>query len=199
MTFAEPRLRHGDRQHRRDAGDAGAGHRLDDRARRLGLPDLAHLRRRGRRASRPVRRAGIPAMQVLRRIDARTEAFPFASLDYETGGRLATEHLLGLGLRRIAFVGGLENRPVTEERMAGYRAVMAEAGPRDGRLPRPAVARLRPRHGARPSRRPPGDRGRRSASPTSSRSACSRASRRPACGSAPTSGSSASTTSRNAR
>lgn len=75
-----------------------------------------------------VRRAGVPAMQVLRRIDARTEAFPFASLDYETGGRLAAEHLLGLGVRRIAFVGGLENRPVTEERMAGYRAAMAEAG-----------------------------------------------------------------------
>ena len=75
-----------------------------------------------------VRRAGIPAMQVLRRIDARTDAFPFASLDYEIGGRLAAEHLLSLGLTRIAFVGGFENRPVTEERMAGYRAVMAEAG-----------------------------------------------------------------------
>jgi LacI family transcriptional regulator, galactose operon repressor len=75
-----------------------------------------------------VRRAGIPAMQVLRRIDARTDAFPFASLDYETGGRLAAEHLLRLGLLRIAFVGGLEDRPVTDERMAGYRAVMAEAG-----------------------------------------------------------------------
>ncbi|MBP7003290.1 LacI family DNA-binding transcriptional regulator [Amaricoccus sp.] len=75
-----------------------------------------------------VRRAGIPAMQVLRRIDPRTAAFPFASLDYGAGGRLATEHLLGLGLRRIAFVGGLENRPVTDERMAGYRAAMAEAG-----------------------------------------------------------------------
>jgi len=88
----------------------------------------------------PVRRAGLPAMQVLRRIDARTETFPFASLDYETGGRLAAEHLLGLGLTRIAFVGGLENRPVTEERMAGYRAAMAAAG-----LPTRAV------HG-RPSR-----------------------------------------------
>ena len=108
----------------------------------------------------PVRRAGIPAMQVLRRIDARTDAFPFASLDYETGGRLATEHLLGLGLRRIAFVGGLENRPVTEERMAGYRAVMADAGLETVAVPRPAVAGLRPRHGARPSCRPPGDRGR---------------------------------------
>jgi LacI family transcriptional regulator len=75
-----------------------------------------------------VRRSGIPAMQVLRRIDARTDAFPFASLDYARGGRLAAEHLLGLGVRRIAFVGGLENRPVTEERMAGYRAAMAEAG-----------------------------------------------------------------------
>lgn len=75
-----------------------------------------------------VRRAGIPAMQVLRRIDARTDVFPFASLDYATGSRLAAEHLLGLGLRRIAFVGGLESRPVTEERMSGYRSVMAEAG-----------------------------------------------------------------------
>lgn len=75
-----------------------------------------------------VRRAGVPAMQVLRRIDARTDIFPFASLDYETGGRLAVEHLLGLGARRIVFVGGLENRPVTEERMAGYRAAMADAG-----------------------------------------------------------------------
>jgi LacI family transcriptional regulator len=75
-----------------------------------------------------VRRAGVPGMQVLRRIDPRTEVFPFASLDYASGGRLAAEHLLALGARRIAFVGGLENRPVTEERMAGYRAVMTETG-----------------------------------------------------------------------
>ena len=75
-----------------------------------------------------VRRARVPALQVLRQIDPRSEVFPFASLDYATGGRLATEHLLGLGLRRIAFVGGLENRPVTTERMAGYLAVMTDAG-----------------------------------------------------------------------
>jgi LacI family transcriptional regulator len=73
-------------------------------------------------------RAGIPTMQVLRRIDARTDMFPFATLDYETGGRRATEHLLALGLTRIAFVGGLQERPVTEERMAGYRTAMAAAG-----------------------------------------------------------------------
>jgi LacI family transcriptional regulator len=73
-------------------------------------------------------RAGIPTMQVLRRIDVRTDMFPFATLDYETGGRRATEHLLALGLTRIAFVGGLQDRPVTEERMAGYRTAMAAAG-----------------------------------------------------------------------
>ena len=128
----------------------------------------------------PVRRAGIPAMQVLRRIDARTETFPFASLDYETGGRLAAEHLLGLGPRRIAFVGGLENRPVTEERMAGYLAVMAEAG-----LPTrsPSTAALRaPSAATWPSPSAPSTprSRRRSASPTSSRSGCSRASPRPA-------------------
>ena len=145
-----------------------------------------------------VRRAGVPAMQVLRRIDARTEAFPFASLDYETGGRLATEHLLGLGLNGIAFVGGLENRPVTEERMAGYRAAMAEAGLATGRLPRPPVARLRPRHGPRPAAGP-GDRG----GDLLLRPRRARDARRlrpgGRAGRQPTSGSSASTTSRNAR
>lgn len=74
-----------------------------------------------------IRRAGTPAMQVLRRIDERTDIFPFSSLDYGTGGRLATSHLVELGSRRIAFVGGLEDRPVTTERLSGYLAVMAEA------------------------------------------------------------------------
>jgi LacI family transcriptional regulator len=47
-------------------------------------------------------RAGIPTMQVLRQVDGRTDVFPFASLDYATGGRLAAEHLLGLGVRDVA-------------------------------------------------------------------------------------------------
>lgn len=75
-----------------------------------------------------IRRAGIPTMQVLRMVDARTDIFPFASLDYATGGALATRHLVDLGAREIAFVGGLEDRPITLERMSGYRAVMAEHG-----------------------------------------------------------------------
>jgi LacI family transcriptional regulator len=74
-----------------------------------------------------IRRAGTPAMQVLRRIDERTDVFPFSSLDYGIGGRLATLHLIELGSRRIAFVGGLKDRPVTTERLSGYLAVMAAA------------------------------------------------------------------------
>lgn len=75
-----------------------------------------------------VERAGIPALQVLRMVDARTGLFPFASLDYASGGRLAARHLVELGARRIAFVGGLADRPITRERMSGYLEVMAEAG-----------------------------------------------------------------------
>jgi len=72
-------------------------------------------------------RAGIPAMQVLRQVVA-TDRFPFAAPDYERGGRLAAEHLLARGARRMAFVGGLEGRSVTQRRMSGYLAVLASAG-----------------------------------------------------------------------
>lgn len=75
----------------------------------------------------PLMRAGIPTLQVLRHADARA-AFPFASLDYATGGRLAAQHLLAMGARQIAFVGGLSDRPITAERMSGYLEVMAQAG-----------------------------------------------------------------------
>ena len=72
-------------------------------------------------------RAGVPTMQVLRQVDPRAD-FPFASFDYVQGGRLAARHLLDMGARRVAFVGGLAGRPITLERMAGYLEVMAAAG-----------------------------------------------------------------------
>jgi LacI family transcriptional regulator len=83
----------------------------------------------------PLERAGIPVMQVLRKVDERTNLFPFASHDYEAGGREATEHLIGLGARNIAFVGGLPDRAITSERMAGYRAVLDDHGMRPFSLP----------------------------------------------------------------
>lgn len=75
-----------------------------------------------------IARASIPTMQVLRRVEDRMDLFPFASPDYEEGSRCATEHLLKAGARRIAFVGGLPDAPVTERRMRGYCDVLAEAG-----------------------------------------------------------------------
>lgn len=74
-----------------------------------------------------VARAGVPAMQLLRQADPRTDLFPFAAPDYAAGGRLAAEHLIASGARRIAFVGGLAERPVTLERMSGYLAAMRAA------------------------------------------------------------------------
>lgn len=76
----------------------------------------------------PLVRAGIPTLQVLRQVDPRTDIFPFSSLAYPDGSRAAARHLIKAGARRIAFVGGLEERPITMERMSGYLDVMGEAG-----------------------------------------------------------------------
>jgi LacI family transcriptional regulator len=76
----------------------------------------------------PLFKAGIPTLQVLRQVDTRTDLFPFSSLAYPDGSREAAQHLIETGARRIAFVGGLEERPITQERMSGYLEVMREAG-----------------------------------------------------------------------
>ncbi|MCC5983456.1 MAG: LacI family DNA-binding transcriptional regulator [Rhodobacteraceae bacterium] len=73
-------------------------------------------------------RTGLPVLQVLRRTDPRTDLFPFSSFDYAAGSRAAALHLLDAGARRIAFVGGLPGRAITQERQSGWRAVMAEHG-----------------------------------------------------------------------
>lgn len=75
-----------------------------------------------------IERAGIPALQVLRKVSDRTDLFPFAAPDYAQGSRLAAAHLIAAGARRIAFVGGVEGRGVTAERLSGYQAELAAAG-----------------------------------------------------------------------
>ena len=75
-----------------------------------------------------IARGGIPTMQVLRKVDPRVEQFPFAAPDYRLGSLLAARHLLSSSPRRIAFVGGLADRAVTRERMAGYFQALEEAG-----------------------------------------------------------------------
>ena len=70
-------------------------------------------------------RAGMPVLQVLRK---SSSDFPFSAPDFAKGGRLAALHLMMRGAKRIAFAGGVEGRPVTLERMEGYRDVMAQTG-----------------------------------------------------------------------
>lgn len=68
--------------------------------------------------------ANTPTLQVFRTLERDGGTFPLLAPDYLTGGRLAAEHLLEQGCKRIAFLGGLDGRPVTRERMAGYLSVL---------------------------------------------------------------------------
>lgn len=72
--------------------------------------------------------ANTPTLQVFRTLERDGGTFPLLAPDYLTGGRLAAEHLLEQGCKKIAFLGGLEGRPVTRERMAGYLSVLEESG-----------------------------------------------------------------------
>ncbi|MFN5995612.1 MAG: LacI family DNA-binding transcriptional regulator [Paracoccaceae bacterium] len=81
-----------------------------------------------------IARANVPALQVLRQV-VDSARFPFAAPDYPEGSRLATEHLLAQGARQIAFVGGLEGRAVTQSRMSGYLATLADRGLQPLHLP----------------------------------------------------------------
>jgi len=52
------------------------------------------------------------------------------SLNFDSfeGGRLATQHLLDLGHRRIVFITGVANHPDANERLRGYRVALEAAG-----------------------------------------------------------------------
>lgn len=70
--------------------------------------------------------ANTPTLQVFRTLERVGGTFPLLAPDYLTGGRLATEHLLEQGCKKIAFLGGLDGRPVTRARMEGYLSVLKE-------------------------------------------------------------------------
>ena len=48
--------------------------------------------------------------------------------DHRSGGRLATQHLLDLGHRRIAHIAGPANRTTSIHRRQGYEAALVAAG-----------------------------------------------------------------------
>ncbi len=80
--------------------------------------------------------AGYPCLMYNRRLRARRGNF--IVLDNVGASRDLTRHLLALGHRRIAFVGGLPNVSTAADRLRGYRAALREAGaPPEAGLIRP--------------------------------------------------------------
>jgi LacI family transcriptional regulator len=72
-----------------------------------------------------VTEAGVPSVFVT----CMADWGDVVSTDDEKGGRLATEHLIGLGHTRIAYVGDSSVEDAADHaRAAGYRKAMAEAG-----------------------------------------------------------------------
>jgi DNA-binding LacI/PurR family transcriptional regulator len=77
-------------------------------------------------------RAGVPLVTV----GVLAPGVPQTITDDVTGGRLATEHLLSLGHRRIGFVGDTTHRmsaidlgfTASQHRLTGYRQALAAAG-----------------------------------------------------------------------
>jgi DNA-binding LacI/PurR family transcriptional regulator len=77
---------------------------------------------------RTLKAGGLPVVML----DAESPGPPRIVIDNEAGGRMATEYLLDLGHRRIAFVGD-ESYPdlaftSTAHRLLGYRGALADAG-----------------------------------------------------------------------
>ncbi|MFI7579156.1 LacI family DNA-binding transcriptional regulator [Kocuria sp. M1N1S27] len=72
--------------------------------------------------------AGIPVVGV----GGPLVGVPTISIDDFDVGRRATEHLIGLGHRRIAHLGGADEReryfPMSSDRRTGYERAMADAG-----------------------------------------------------------------------
>jgi LacI family transcriptional regulator len=69
--------------------------------------------------------ARVPTVVVDRHIPGL--AADLVRVDHEGGARLAVEHLLALGHRKIACLGGPSEFAVSRERVAGWRAAMAQA------------------------------------------------------------------------
>ncbi|KAA0682236.1 LacI family DNA-binding transcriptional regulator [Roseomonas genomospecies 6] len=73
-----------------------------------------------------LRRWQLPCVQALRFVSARDG--DYAGVDYEFGMEMVTEHLIRLGHRRIAFVGGNLSHSAATGRRAGFGTAMRRHG-----------------------------------------------------------------------
>lgn len=72
--------------------------------------------------------AGVPVILLNSHSKQQTPNAYSVRVDDTYGGRLATEHLLSLGHRRIAHVTGPEGHSPSADRLDGYRNALADAG-----------------------------------------------------------------------
>ncbi len=79
-----------------------------------------------------LRRRGVPVVLVDRRAPSPHQCA--VAVDDVLGGRLAAEHLLERGHRRIAFIGGASGLPQVQERHDGVAAAVREATGSDDAL-----------------------------------------------------------------
>ena len=68
----------------------------------------------------------VPTVELIR--EGAGGGRPWLGIDERAGLEDATRHLLGLGHRRIAYVGGLESLSTGRQRLSGYRDAFATAG-----------------------------------------------------------------------
>jgi len=77
----------------------------------------------------PLTSRGMPVVAVDRR--PRAAAVDAVMVDNQHGGEEATAHLLESGYRRVACITGPAGASTSEDRLAGYRAAMRDAGRAD--------------------------------------------------------------------
>ncbi|PRD42825.1 LacI family transcriptional regulator [Phyllobacterium phragmitis] len=79
---------------------------------------------------KPLVESGIPVVLVVRNLPGARVSSLLS--DNYAGTSQAVEHLIGLGYKRIAFMGGYADTAVFEERVRGYRDALAKAGLHSG-------------------------------------------------------------------
>ena len=75
---------------------------------------------------KPLVASGIPVVVVVRNVPGAKVSSLLS--DNHAGSYLSVEHLIQLGHKRIAFLGGFSDTAVFSERLEGYRAAMKKAG-----------------------------------------------------------------------
>ncbi len=102
--------------------------KVTDAMREHGAAGLIVAPAKGTKASylQELEAAGVPVVLVMRRVPGHDANL--VAPDNVLGARMATEHLLDLGHRRVAFLGGVPDMVVRRDREEGYRRAIAASG-----------------------------------------------------------------------